>query len=168
MKTIAFNVLALLTVFSIACNKKNDTAPPNTNEFNATVLLTTGATVTINAKGSNAKMGCAILGGGNYVNGINSDNASVYLSYIYDGSGSASCVSSPGTYNLVCEFRKNVAVTNTPIWRSSGMNRGSITFIVINDHYMEGHFNAVSTCFSGGCVYGVDSVVITGTFKGNY
>jgi len=166
MKVILLYAIALLSVFIPACNKNKDTAPPNTNEFNATVLLTTGATVTINAKGSKAKIGCTFLGGGNFLYGTNDNNEYVHLGSIY-GPG-FTCVSSPGTYPLTCEFRKNVTDPNTRIWSNIGMNQGSITITVINDHYMEGHFNAVSKCVSVGCGSSPDSVVINGTFKGNY
>jgi hypothetical protein len=167
MKVIVLYAMALLSVFIPACNKNKDTVPPNTNEINATVLLTTGSTITINAKGTKAVMGCTLLGGGNFLYGTSDNNAYVYLGSIY-GPG-FSCVSAPGTYPLVCEYKTNRADPATRAWSNMGTNRGSITFTVVNDHYLEGHFNAVSKCISAGCgSSSMDTVVINGTFKGNY
>ena len=166
MKKNIIYVIVLIAVFTSACKKKPDAAPPNNNEVNATVVISPTSTITINAKGSKAKMGCSFLGGGNFISGTNETNAAIYIAYVY-GSG-ASCVSNPGTYNFSCEYRKNGTDSNTPIWSNNGANRGSITFTAINDHYMEGFFNAVSRCNYGSCVIGVDSVIINGTFKGNF
>ena len=166
MKKNIIYVILLIAVFTSACKKKPDAAPPNTNEVNATVVVSPTSTITINAKGSNAKLGCSFWGGGNFISGTNETNAAIYIAYV-NGSG-ASCVSNPGTYNFSCEYRKNGTDSNTPIWSNNGANRGSITFTAINDHYMEGFFNAVSRCNYGSCVIGVDSVIINGTFKGNF
>lgn len=166
MKKHIVYAMILITVCISACKKKNDPIPANNNEVNTTVVISPTSTITINAKGSKVKMGCNLWGVGTFINGTNDDNAAVIISYVY-GSGS-SCVKTPGTYNFSCEYRKNVADPNTPIWSNNGANRGSITFTAITDNYMEGYFNAVSRCNSGGCVFGVDSVIITGTFKGNF
>jgi hypothetical protein len=61
-----------------------------------------------------------------------------------------------------------VADPNTPIFSNSGINKGSITFTVVNDHHLEGYFNAISLCNSPGCAFGIDSVIIAGTFKGDF
>jgi hypothetical protein len=150
-------ILLLLISCIIACKKKNAEAP-NNNEVKATVVLSSGDTVNINATGSKAEMwGCAPLGGG-----TNEANAAVYIT-VYDTG--IRCVTSPGTYSFDCQYRPNVADSNTPIYGGTG---SSITFTVINDHYMEGSFTAVvCRCISTGCVFGVDSVVVTGTFKGD-
>lgn len=172
MKKIIVYFLVVMMTLTSSCKKQNDVIPPNTNEVNATVVVSPTSTITINAKGSKAKMGCSLWGGGTFINGTNDANAAVIISYVY-GSGS-SCVKTPGTYNFSCEYRKNVGAPNTPIWSNvpvnggSITNRGSITLTVANDHYYEGYFNAVAKCASSGICGDVDSVIINGTFKGNF
>jgi hypothetical protein len=157
-------ILLLLTGFFLSCKKKNE-APPNKNEVKATVVVSPASTITINATGSKALMGCS-FGSGSYVDGTNEANAAVYILYVYGAN--LSCVTIPGTYSFSCEYRVNVADPNTPIYSNNGANPGSITFTTVNDHSMEGSFTAVCRCNSGGCVFGVDSVVVTGTFKGDH
>jgi hypothetical protein len=161
---LGFIICTLLIVSS--CKKSSTGDVTSTNyEVKATVVVSATSTITINATGSKAKMGCAVLGAGTYVEGTNEANAAVYIVVYAPG---FSCVTNPGTYNFTCEYRKNVADLNTPIFSNNGINPGSITFTAINDHHMEGFFNAVSRCNSTGCAFGVDSVVIAGTFKGDY
>ena len=154
-------ILLLFISFFISCKKKN-VEPPNNNIVKATVVLSSGSTININATGSKALIGCASFGGGTYVDGTNEANAAVYIS-LY--STNFSCVTSPGTYGFHCQYRSNVADPNTPIYGNSG---GSITFTVINDHYMEGSFTAVCQCITPVCILNVDSVVVTGSFKGDH
>lgn len=144
----------------LSCKKKND-PPPNNNEVKARVVLASGAVVNINATGVKALMGCSFYGGGSYVDGTGETNAAVYMT-IYDGS--FGCVTGAGTYNFLCEYRVNTADPNTPIYGNT--RSGSITYTSANEHYIEGYFNAVCGCNSVGC--GVDSVIITGTFKGDH
>lgn len=153
----SFVCVSLITtlLISIQCNKGPD-SPPNNNEFNALVVLANGTQVNINAKGTKATMGCASLGGGTYVNGVNSNNAAVYISLYASG---VMCVTKTGTYPFQCQYRPNIASQVSPIYENIGVsNPGSITFTSITDKTMEGFFNAV-------CRYNVDSVVVTGTFK---
>jgi len=157
-------ILLLLVSCFISCNKKNDIAA-NNNEVKATVVVSPTSTITINAKGSKAFMGTTIFGVGTHIDGTNEANAAVYITAF---SGGIMAVTSPGTYSFICEYRTNVANQNTPIFSNNGMNGGSITFTAINDHYMEGFFTAVCRCNSGGCVFGVDSVIVNGTFKGDH
>jgi hypothetical protein len=141
----------------ISCKKKN-AEPPNNNEIKATVVLSSGGTVNVNAKGSKAQMGYAPYGGYTYLGVTNEANAAVYINIFSQVT--------PGTYSFDCEYRPNVADANTPSYGGSG---GSITFTVINDHSMEGYFTAISCqCIPPGCVFGVDSVVVSGTFKGDH
>ena len=163
MRKIVVHALVLVTVIISACKKKNEILP-NNNEVNATVVVSPTSTITINAKGAKAIMGCSLFGGGTFVDGTNSLNEAVYLSYI----SGITCVTSPGTYRFDCQYRPDVSSSSTPIYQNIGVNRGSITFTAVNLHYMEGYFNAVCYCHSTGCVFGVDSVVVTGSFKGDY
>ena len=111
-------------------------------------------------------MGCSIslVGGNTHIDATNTSNAAVYMSIFVPAT---TCVTTPGTYNFNCEYRVDVSSVSTPIYSNLlATNRGSITFTTINDHYMEGFFNAICRCASLGC--GTDSVVVSGTFKGDY
>ena len=155
-----FFSLILICLVNLSCNKKDD-APVNNNEFKATVILSSGSIVNIDAKGTKAAMGCGLLGSGTFVSGSNESNAGVNMT-VY-GAGS-SCVTIPGTYSFRCEYRVNTVSTSTPIYENHfAANNGSITFTAVNNSYMEGHFNAV-------CVLPprADSVTVIGSFKGNY
>lgn len=161
----------LVFVLNIAACKKDNKIPlvKSEVEVNATVVLSTGETIIINASGDNAKMGCTLLGGGSYISATNAANASVYIGSVY--SSGLSCVTSPGTYNFECQYRKNTADPNTPIWSNwanNVTNKGSITFTTFNDNIIEGNFHAIAKCFSPGCAFGVDSAIISGTFKKNF
>jgi hypothetical protein len=147
----------------ISCKKKNE-APPNNNEMKATVVVSPTKTILINATGSKVVMGmCASLGGGTYIEGTNEDNAAIYITVYETG---IRCVTAPGTYesDFSCQYRPNVSDQATPIYAKSS---GNITFTTINDSKMEGSFTAVCKCISPGCVFGVDSVIVIGTFKGD-
>ena len=160
MSHYLFLSLILICLFHLSCNKKDDT-PVNTNEFKATVVLSSGSIVNIDAKGTKAAMGCGLLGSGTFVSGSNESNAGVNI--IAYGVGSA-CITNPGTYSFRCEYRVNTVSPNTPIYENHfATNKGSITVTTINNSYMEGYFNAV-------CVLPprADSVTVNGSFRGNY
>jgi hypothetical protein len=131
--------------------------PPNNNEIKATVFVSPSNTVVINATGQKANLiKCVTLGGGTFVGGTNENNAAVYITVYETG---IRCVSDPGSYDstFFCQYRPNVEDPATPIY---GNTSGSITFTTITDNYMEGFFSAV-------CSNGLDSVIVTGTFKGD-
>ena len=154
--------LFIILIVLFSCNKKSS-PPPNNNEVNATVIVSPSTSVIIDAKGNKARMvRCVILGGGTYIEGSNGDNAAVL---IHAYSSTSSCVTSPGNYYFYCEYRPNLNDINTPIFSSSS---AFMTFAKISDEYMEGTFSAVCTCTSLGCAFGVDSVIVTGTFKGDF
>ena len=144
----------------VGCKKDGPPAlHPNHNEVNATVVFVSGPSIIINAKGTKAPLGLnSFWGSGSYVDGTNDANNAVYIS-IYPG------ITGPGTYNFTsgyrCEYRINATSGATPIYVNSGINGGSITFIKANTQEMEGSFTAV-------CRYGTDSVMVSGTFKGDY
>ncbi len=160
MKTITANILVLIIIITSACKKTNDALlPPNNNEVNASVVLSSGTTVIINAKGTKAPMGLSgVFGAPGFVDGTSASNAAVYIE-IYPS------ISSTGTFvyaqGFRCQYRTNVADPNTPIYQNNGINAGSITFTTVNNNYIEGNFNAV-------CRLNTDSVIISGTFKGDY
>jgi hypothetical protein len=160
-------ILLLLLVSSFGtCKKGSDAPPPNNNEVKATILLPSGNTININATATKASMGCLISLGGGYthIDATNSANAAVYMSIYVPAT---TLCNNPGTYNFNCEYRVDFSSGSTPIYSNLlATNRGSITFTTINDHYMEGTFNAICRCASPGC--GTDSVAVSGTFKGDY
>ena len=149
-----FTLLVLIIIFN-ACKKKND-EPPNNNELKATVVVSPVKTVIIDAKAEKAIMGCANIFGNTYtyIDGIGESDAALYITVV---DANIQCITGPGTYSMDCEYRVNVNDQSTPIFVDQA---GSITFTAINEKYMEGFFNAV-------CVYGIDSVVVSGTFKGD-
>ena len=161
----AILLLLLVSIF-VTCKKESDDPPPNNNEVKATILLPSGNTININATATKASMGCLISLGGGYthIDATNTANAAVYMSIYVPVT---TCVTTPGTYNFNCEYRVDFTSGSTPIYSNLlATNRGSITFTTINDHYMEGTFNAICRCASPGC--GTDSVAVSGTFKGDY
>jgi hypothetical protein len=166
-KRKCLNAIILLLLIScfVSCQKKND-VPQNNNEVKATVVVSPTSTININATGSKTRMGCANCAG-TIVEGTNEANAAVYITVNPPSSSvpNLACVTSTGTYVFDCQYRPNVADPNTPIYGSFG---GSMTFIAINDHYMEGSFTTVCRCISQGCAFGVDSVVVTGSFRGDH
>lgn len=150
----------MLIIWFISC-KDNKVEPLNNNEFKAEVLLSSGAIVKIVATGKKALIECSLLGN-TFLEGTNEANAAVYLS-----NNGQKCINNTGTYSFVCQYRVNAVNQNTPIFTSLADNPGSITFTQINDHYMEGNFTATCLCESPGCTFGIDSVVVSGSFKGN-
>lgn len=159
------STIFLLLISCFFSCKKGNNIPPNNNEMKATVVVSTASTININAAGTKARMGCSLFGG-TYVEGTNEANAAVYIT---TNSINFSCITSPGIYSFACQYRPNVADPNTPIYSNIGPNPGSITFSTVNDHYMQGTFNAVCRCITpGNCISNVDSVIVTGSFKGDY
>ncbi len=80
MKKILVPFLIMSIVYS-ACKKDSQpTLPPNHNEVTATVVLSSGNIININANGSKALMGLrGFLGGPDYIEGTNAANAAVYI-----------------------------------------------------------------------------------------
>ncbi len=156
----------LLTICFLSC--KNDDEPPNNNEMKATVTFSSGEILRLDATGTNVEMGCSIWGG-TFVNGYSGTNGSNgVVTFIAFGSTAADCVPTPGTYSFSCEYRKDNGANSAIYSNLPVQNRGTVTFTSINNH-MEGSFIATCRCFSSsGCVYDVDSVVVSGTFKGDH
>lgn len=155
MKTLYF---AILIVFSFSCKKSNLSNEDllSKNRVDATIVLSSGAIIRINATGPKAVMGCGLIGGGTYVDGTNDTKSAIYNNII------GFCIVSPGTYSFSCQYRTDVSSQSAPIYENLGVsNPGSITFTTFTDHYAEGSFNAV-------CKYGTDSVTVNGTFSGYY
>ena len=173
MPTKSFNTLrniflsiSLVTLICccISC-KKTSTSANNQNELKATVKLISGEIIVINASSGYARMDCE--------NGFSIDNSKQFPApglalQTYNNSGD--CITSAGTYtapNFVCSFSQvsgtvyeNIA---SAVPGSIGAhNPGSITFTSFSNTDVECSFTA--TCMHGAN----DSVIINGTFKGNY
>lgn len=149
---------SFLFISLMSCKKDDTDEPANTNEVNATVVLSSGGTVTISAKGTKAILGLSSpLGGPGYIDGTNSANAAVYIN-LYPA------ITMTGTFGFnqgyTCQYRPDVTSMTSPIYTNSGIDPGSITITTVNDHYLEGSFSAI-------CRYQGDSVIVSGTFKGN-
>ena len=154
--------LLLMTCFT-ACQNNNDTDPPKKNEIKVTVVLAPGDTVKINASGEKVLMGCAFLVGGTFIQGTNENNAAVYINLI-----GSNCIVNPGKYSFLCEYKVNTANQDSPIYSNFISNtKGSITFTKIDGQYMEGFFDTICKCYSSGCAWGADTVIVKGSFKGN-
>ena len=153
--------LVIISIIFYACKKDGQsTLPPNNNQIIATIVLSSGSILNINASGSKAILGLfSGFGGPGYIDGTNAANAAVYIN-VYPK------ISSTGTINgrnagFWCQYRQNVTSFSTPIYENSGASSGSITFTSVSNLYLEGSFNAV-------CRNGTDSVIVSGTFKGDY
>src|SRR5689334_4188589 len=93
--SIAVFLAVLLCICS--CKKNNNTTTPqNKAEVKATVTLSSGSVVTINASGDKATVTRDIFGY-TYVFGSNQANAGVNLMFPN--------VTSLGTYSYLCEYR---------------------------------------------------------------
>lgn len=159
MKKRFIHILLLFVTAGTACNKNKDVVAPNNNEVNATVLLSNGQTVTISAEGTKAILGLSgYFGSPGFIDGTNDANAAVYIN-VYPS------ISSTGTFDYAhgfqCEYRPNVGSTTTPIYTMLGGAPGSITFTSVSSTYLEGSFTAR-------CRTTTDSVIVSGTFKGDF
>jgi hypothetical protein len=153
----------MLMALSFSCSKKMPSLLKN-NEFNATVVLLSGTTVNINARGNKALLGCGIFGGSTYVDGTNVTNEAVYINV---SDSIIKCVSRARTYTdtgidvISCRYFPDATSQTAPVYTNNRKNPASVTFTTVSATYMEGSFNAV--CYKTN----LDSVRVTGTFKGN-
>ena len=160
MKKYLLSLISSLIIFCACKKDSSPTLPPNHNEVSATIILSNGSSNTFNASGPKARLGLfSGFSGPGYIDGTNAANAAVYIN-VYPK------ISSTGTINgrnagFWCQYRQNVTSNSTPIYENSGASSGSITFTSVSNQYLEGSFNAV-------CRNGTDSVIVSGTFKGDY
>ncbi len=146
-------------LFISGCTKDNPLAPAaNNNEVNAQVLLSSGTTVNIQAKGSKARMALySYLGGPGYIQGTN-DAGNMVIINLYP---SISHTGSFGTgQGFSCQYRPDGLSGSSPIYLNSGANSGQLVITSFSDNYIAGSYSAV-------CRNGSDSVTVTGTFKGD-
>ena len=155
-------MILFLTFFLYSCNKP---APSNNNLLKASVSLSSGNTVTINATDSKVKFSKDVVFGFVLISGLNSDNAEVNISF--------QTLTSPGTYSLYCEYRVDAKSTPNLIYANTyaanqpnGLPtyQGSVTITAVTLNHIEGTFSA--TCKTS--MNATDSAMVTGSFKGDY
>ena len=156
MKTLLFlNMLLLLSC------KKDEVDPDakfKENYLKATILLSSGDSVIIEATGKDVHMGCEIWTG-NYIYGENEYYQSLSLSVLLWSSG---CVSKAGTFDLKCTYTTDKRRSYFPVYENNPLiNPGEITFTKVNGTYSEGYFSCISID-----PFTLDSVLVSGTFKG--
>ena len=155
-------LLLLSLVSFLSCKKKVD-SPPNNNEIKATIRYKSGQQVDIYVTGSKAVMGkCGILGGGWHANALDDSGGSLYLS-------AGRCIDSAGHYNNVhVMYFPNGKLHSSPMYENyiipipGGPTSLSIfTFKEVRKDYVDGAFSSMAW-------YQKDTVLITGTFKGDH
>ena len=145
-------------IFFCSCKKHSNTQPQSQTEVKATVTLSSGNTISINATGVRATITRDIYGY-TYVYGATENNAGVNLMFPN--------ITSPGTYSFICEYRVNTASTSTPIYTNAPSfvaNAGGVTVVAVTAHHIEGAF--VATCKTNSTA--TDSAFVSGSFKGDY
>lgn len=159
-----YGVILFLTFFLYSCNKNSEPAHSNNNFLNATVSLSSGNTITINATGSKVKFSKDVFGDA-FIGGLNSDNAEVNIIF--------QTLRSPGTYSLYCEYRVDAKSTPNLIYANtyapnqpngSLTYQGTVTIIASTPSHIEGTFSAI--CKTS--MNATDSAMVTGSFKGDY
>lgn len=156
-----FLLISFLSIGFFSCDI--EVVEPNSkNEVKATIILSNGSTLHINAKGSNARMSNTSWWG-RYVEGTEGNTVSITVM----DTGSSLNITGPGTYPFDCEFTipySNVygIPSASRIYRHDWTEPGNLTLTQSNADYMEGFFSTVI------CRSVNDSVRISGTFKGDH
>ena len=107
-------------------------------------------------------MGCDIYGVLTSISGTDENNANANIEILV-----AQCVTSAGTYGMLsCSYDRNkISNAFEPDFTDE---YGSITFTKVEGKYMEGNFSVVLYCiFPYNNCNEKDSVIISGSFKGN-
>lgn len=154
------NKLLLLTVivYLISCSKKDDLQ--KSNEVKATAIYSSGNSINFYANGKNTMMSCGVFS--EMILSANDQNGLASFHFNISGSGAGNCINRTGNYKLYGSYHSKS--TGQPIiaydadW---GRKVPNITFTVVNDDQMEGHFDGVF-------YNGNDSVIVNGTFKGDF
>ena len=147
-----------LLLLVCSCKRDEDPVIPNNNEMNANVVLSSGNTILINARGSKAKISKDFYGI-TYISGVNENNEGVFLMF--------GTVTVPGVITYLCEYRVNVNSQTTPIYVNAlpfVANSGNVIITAVSERHIEGTFTATCKTSAGAA----DSAVITGSFKGDY
>ena len=157
-----YGMILFLAFFLYSCNRNSEPAPSNL--LNASVSLSSGNTVTINATDSKVKFSKDVFGYA-LISGFNRDNAEVNISF--------QTLTSPGTYSLYCEYRVDAKSTPNLIYANTfaanqpngfPTYQGSVTITAVTLSHIEGTFSA--TCKTS--INATDSAIVNGSFKGDY
>lgn len=157
-------VICMLALFNFQSCKKSSNPPVNNNVVSASVIVSPTQTIPFQFTGDKAHIGCGFTGNGPSIWG---ETDAFALLDLRVSNSTFTCVVAPGTYPLICEYRKNTHDPAGAIFSNFGRAPGSITFTVNDGNNIEGFFSAISWCQSTGCNPATDSVIVSGTFKGN-
>jgi len=141
------------------CNKNNNDAPTSQNHIYATITPVSGSPLIIDAVGDNA-----IFLDGGILPGVGlqaKNDAHAQLDFIIGDTPN------PGVYPFILTYEVNSTSPTAPVYDNNPTyvsNPGSVNITAVSDHHIEGSFNA--TCKIG--LGSPDSVIINGTFKGDY
>lgn len=144
------------------CNKNNNDAPTSQNHIYATITPVSGSPLIIDAVGDNAIFSAGGLLPAVGLEAKNDANAELDLMF--------GVPLSPGIYPFYCYYEVNSASSTTPIYDNNQTyvsSPGSVSITAVSDHHIEGSFNA-NCKTTPGSPGSPDSVIINGTFKGDY
>jgi hypothetical protein len=171
--------LLSLLFFVATCHKSADPPPPpviaNNNEIKATILYVNGNTTFIYAAKETAGIGCDTAGGSKggpmnsyVISALGSWETGEHL-YIYSSGINGGCVVGTGTFPANFDYYPSgMTGTNRPRYYSAfanDTNISSITYTINNNKNKEGFFRSVCRNENSNMT---DSVIITGTFKGDF
>ena len=159
------NVLQAMLFMAIvlySCDNKT-VDPKKFNEIIAEIVeVTPGHTLNFKATGTNAKMGCDIYSISTFISGTDKNNANATIDISV-----TQCVRSEGTYSIE-GFYDRSKTNDAFLPDFTSKQNGTITFIKLDGKHMEGNFSVVVYCiFPYNNCAEKDSVIISGSFKGN-
>ena len=153
---LKFAIPIIVGLLYLACNKERP--PLRGKEVQATIVLSGGSTIVINTSPGNAYIGCSSQYMSSQrqsiIQGINDAYTAAILLSIGD-----TCIVRAGTYEFTCQYVKDYNGQRIPYQNDSVADRGTVTYSVVTNDYVEGNFHAV-------CKNELDSVLVSGTFKG--
>ena len=157
MKKLFLILLIFFVSEIIHSCKKNNAVATNDNEIMANIVVASGGSFNLNAKGSDASF---IKGRTLELTQLNGGDGNQLITISFNN------VSDTGTYPYDCIYQVNHYSTQTPIYENSGFwvtQPGSVTINILNGNHIEGSFTAVGKMGLGA----TDSAIINGTFKGD-
>jgi hypothetical protein len=167
MKSVKNIVPAVLLLVSGICvlSCKKEKGHLYFREIRATAVLGSGEVINFNVnQPPQANLGVDPYVGYPYISVTNEYNSKIYMS-VADISGlggpNQAGTYPSGSYRYVCHFILNNLATPGEEYSNTPYNPGSITFTRFETNYMEGNFFAY-------CKLGTDSVLVSGTFKGEF
>jgi hypothetical protein len=168
-----FTTMLPLVMYIITSCSKDKPLDTSSNNVSATISIGSNAPFQFSATGATVKFYQDLYGGYD-VEAIDANNSEIFIGIgnSTQTTGTYPFSTTPGTFGTggTFEFIKDVGSASQLVyWTSvtdpSYTNRGSVTITVLNNHHIEGLFNA--SCrpdFTGGDV----AQVSNGSFKINY